>query len=93
MFAPMVPKSARVGKNDRSYIRIDPAWLADETILSATVTTDDPFITIGATDISSNEIGFMRTGVSIGIAIVHISLLTSGNRSDCKNVRIKVEDC
>lgn len=93
MFAPIVPKEAKVGKVDRSYIRIDPLWLGSELIVSATITTADSFVSIGATDIVGNEIGFMRTGVSVGVSIVHISYVTSGGRSDCKNIQIRVEDC
>lgn len=93
MFAPVVPKAAVVGKDDRSFARIDPAWLNGETILSATVVTDDPFVTIGAIDITANEIGFMRVGVSAGTALIHITFNTSGGRGDCKSIRLRVSDC
>lgn len=93
MFAPMVPKQASVGKVDRSYIRVSAAWLGAETIASATVVNDDGLVTIGATDIAANEIGFMRTGVTAGVAVIHISYVTSGGRGDCKSIRLTVIEC
>lgn len=93
MTTPVVPKAAIVGKVDRSYARIDPAWLNGETIVLATVVTDNPFIAIGAIDITANEIGFMRTGVTAGTATIHISFTTSGGRGDCKKIRLIVSEC
>lgn len=93
MFVPVVPRRMKVGKTDRVYFEIDKQWLDGELIASATVATSDPFITIGAQDISDNQIGFMATGVSVGTSVVSANFLTTGGRSDCKHIKVVTEDC
>jgi len=89
-----IPRPLPAGSVDRYWIRLDLSWMAGATISSAVVATENAAVlTIGDTDISGNEIGFMVTGVAADRSKIHIEVEMSDDRSDCKSVTVIISTC
>jgi hypothetical protein len=89
-----IPRPLPAGSVDRYWIRLDLSWMAGSTISAANVASENTgVLTIGDTDISGNEIGFMVTGAAAGRSKVHIELTLSDGRSDCKSVVVIISTC
>lgn len=89
-----IPRPLPAGAVDRYWIRLDLSWMAGATISAAVVTAEDSgVLTIGDTDISGSEIGFMVTGIAAGRSKIHIELTLSDGRSDCKSVVVIISTC
>ena len=89
-----IPRPLPAVSVDRYWIRLDLSWMAGATISAADVVSENTdVLTIGNTDISGNEIGFMVTGVAAGRSTVHIEITLSDGRSDCKSVVVIISTC
>lgn len=89
-----IPRPLPAGSVDRYWIRLDLSWMAGATISAADVVSEDAgVLTIGSTDISGNEIGFMVTGVAAGRSKIHIEITLSDDRTDCKSVVAIISTC
>lgn len=88
-----VQKPLKVGKTDSYSLTVSSEWLGSETIVSATVTTDNSYVTSGAVTIVDNIIYVFLTGVlATNRTEIHFDYSTA-TRTDCDSFNVVVKDC
>ena len=89
----IIDKPLKVGKTDSYSLTVSTQWLGGETILSATATSDNAFITVGAVNIVDNVIYVYLTGVAAKNRVeVHFNYATA-TRTDCDYILVNVAEC
>ena len=84
-------KSAKVGKTDRFSADVS-GFSADQTIVTASMTSLDSLVTVGGTVIDGDVVSALITGVTAGSETILIDVATA-TRSRCETVKLLVEDC
>lgn len=82
-------KSLSISKTDTYTYTIPKEWLGDETITNHSVTVDNKVVKNNSS-VTNNVIGVSLTGDALGDSKVVFDFTTSGGRSDCITLTVKV---